>query len=289
MAEVLRSCALLRAWRDKQKSVVLVPTMGNLHQGHLSLCQQAKKYSGNLVVSIFVNPTQFERSDQYRSYPRTLDADLALLSTVLDETDVVFVPDEKEMYPHSKEIESQKIEINVGGIGQVLEGAFRAGHFSGVATIILKLFHVVSPHRALFGKKDYQQLRVIERLCAELLIPVTIVGAETVRAESGLALSSRNQFLSEQESSIAPLFYATLKKLANVMQQDGDKASTIAESIKSLNAKNISVDYLELWDQQLMRRFDDGDSLAGTNGFVLLGACRMEKVRLLDAYEFNLH
>jgi pantoate--beta-alanine ligase len=197
--------AALRAARKADKSVALVPTMGNLHDGHLTLLKHAKRRADIVVTSIFVNPTQFGVNEDFDKYPRTLTADRALLADA--GCDLLFAPEVQEMYPDGRH---QSTTVHVNDITDMLCGLSRPGHFSGVATVVSKLFNIVQPDMALFGEKDYQQLAVIRRMTRELCFPIEIVGVPTVRAADGLALSSRNGFLSAEERKLAPKLFQTL-------------------------------------------------------------------------------
>jgi pantoate--beta-alanine ligase len=188
--------AMLRPWRRAGESIAFVPTMGNLHAGHLDLVSRAAALADRTVVSIFVNPLQFGPQEDYASYPRTLERDRAQLEALA--TDALFVPPVSAIYPQSPRMVTR---VQVPGLSDILCGAFRPGHFEGVATVVAKLFNLVQPDIAVFGKKDYQQLRLIERMAQDLAIPVSIVGISTVREPDGLAMSSRNQYLSPPTSA----------------------------------------------------------------------------------------
>lgn len=195
--------------RSQDKRIGFVPTMGALHQGHLSLLKRAKEENGLTVCSIFVNPTQFNQPEDYSRYPRNLKKDLDLLEAI--GVDVVFAPTKEEMYPQN---EPQDVPFNPGFLGQVMEGEHRPGHFSGVATIVKKLLDTVQPDRAYFGQKDYQQYLIIRKLVDDYRMPVEVVLSPTVRAESGLALSSRNERLSEEQRQQATALYRLLQEAA---------------------------------------------------------------------------
>ena len=192
----------------RHHTIGLVPTMGNLHDGHLELVKLAKQHADIVVVSIFVNPTQFGVGEDFDTYPRTLEADVAKLETVA--ADMVFAPSVEEMYP----VYPNRVQVLAGDITKLLCGQSRPTHFDGVGLVVSKLFNIVQPNIAVFGKNDYQQLAIIRQLVAALNFPIDIIGAEIVRAEDGLALSSRNQYLSSDEREKAPLLQKTLKQLA---------------------------------------------------------------------------
>ncbi|HET7921407.1 MAG TPA: pantoate--beta-alanine ligase, partial [Gammaproteobacteria bacterium] len=189
----------IQRWRDLHQKIALVPTMGNLHAGHIALVKRARELAQRVVVSIFVNPMQFGPGEDFENYPRTLDADKLQLAVA--GADLLFVPDAATMYPEGLEHASR---VTVPGLSEVLEGAHRPGHFDGVSTVVAKLFNMVQPDLALFGEKDYQQLLVIRRMTADLCLPVEVVGMATLRDPDRLAMSSRNQYLTRAERGIAP-------------------------------------------------------------------------------------
>jgi len=195
----------VRGWHREGRRVAFVPTMGNLHAGHVSLIEAARERGECFVASIFVNPMQFGPNEDFAHYPRTPREDERMLAAA--GCDLMFMPDVAEIYPHGAE---RATRIEVPGLSRILEGEFRPGHFEGVSTIVAKLFHIVEPDLAVFGEKDFQQLTVIRRMVADLCMPVQIVAAPTVRDADGLAMSSRNQYLTSQERALAPAIYATL-------------------------------------------------------------------------------
>ena len=270
---VLRS--QLRIWRDARESVALVPTMGALHAGHLSLVEIAKKRARRVVVSIFVNPTQFAPNEDFGAYPRTLEADVEKLASV--GADVVFHPAPEEIYP-----EGFATAITLQGPAVAgLEDRFRPTHFQGVATVVTKLLLMALPDIAIFGEKDFQQLAVIRRLVTDLNIPVEIVGGATVREADGLALSSRNVYLSPEERATAPTLQAAMQRAA-VRIRDGesfDAALTAARN--KITAAGFELDYLEL---------RNAASLATVKGryrtgLRMLVAARLGRTRLIDNIE----
>ncbi|WP_278361354.1 pantoate--beta-alanine ligase, partial [Idiomarina abyssalis] len=202
---VLKSLAELRKWRQQQSEVALVPTMGNLHDGHLHLVKTALERCDNVVVSIFVNPMQFGANEDLDSYPRTLEADCQALDAL--GVSAVFTPQVSDVYPRGLD---KQTRIEVPGISDILCGASRPGHFTGVATIVCKLFNMVQPQLAVFGEKDYQQLQVIRLMTQDLSLPVEVLGAPTQRETSGLAMSSRNGYLSPEQKQQAAALYRTL-------------------------------------------------------------------------------
>ncbi len=270
----LRSLDALRSavanWRGRGESVALVPTMGALHAGHLHLVREAKKHAARVVVSIFVNPTQFGPNEDFSRYPRPLDRDLELLREV--GADAAWLPDVATMYP-----DGFATSIHVSGVSEGLCGAVRPGHFDGVATVVAKLLLQVAQDVALFGEKDYQQLCVIKRLVNDLNIDTNILGVPTVREADGLALSSRNQYLSESERKIAPMLHATLTQLALQLPCGDVSALIYAAKEKILAAGFASIDYLELRAE---------DTLAPLGHYApparLLVAARLGSTRLID-------
>lgn len=230
---------IVARWRAHGASIALVPTLGNLHVGHLALVEQAVRMADHTVVTIFVNPTQFVAGEDYEHYPRTLTQDSLLLSE--NRVDVLFTPTVKEIYPAGLD---KPTRVEVPMLDTILCGAFRPGHFTGVATVITKLLNLVQPTVAIFGEKDYQQLLVIKRLVKDLCIPVEIRSVPTVRAPDGLAMSSRNSYLSTEERQRAPLLYQTLKVAAEAILR-GDTAFAAIEdrSMETLKAAGFKPDY----------------------------------------------
>ena len=231
----------VRGWHNKGLSVGFVPTMGNLHDGHISLIREARARCDVVVVSIFVNPTQFGPNEDFDRYPRTLDADAAAL--VEAGTDLLFAPSVEEMYP----LGQNQTWVDVDQLGDYLCGASREGHFRGVTTVVSKLLNIVQPDVAVFGEKDFQQLAILRRMCEELLFPVKIVGAATSRETDGLARSSRNGFLSDSERTLAPQLYAHLQQLkADIDAGERDYRALESRISQSLNTAGFSVDYLTI-------------------------------------------
>src|SRR5512141_2240492 len=229
--------AELRARLAKEKSVAFVPTMGNLHEGHIELVRIARQRGTCVVVSIFVNPLQFGPNEDFDKYPRTLDADCDKLQGLAD---VVFSPSVGEMYP-----EKQTIFVEPPPISRELCGEFRPGHFQGVATVVLKLFNLVQPQVAIFGKKDYQQLSIIRQMVIQLNLPMEIVGAETSRAADGLALSSRNQYLSATERTEAAFLSQTLRGMGTALREGAaGYAGLEKEAAAALAKRGWQVEYV---------------------------------------------
>lgn len=242
---VARSIAELRelraGWAAHGDRVAFVPTMGNLHAGHLALVRRAHEVADRVVVSIFVNPLQFDRPEDLHSYPRTLDEDCQVLQGA--GVDSVFVPSDEEMYPPGR----RATRVVVPDVSEPLEGAYRSGHFEGVATVVTKLFNIVQPQIAVFGEKDFQQLLVVKRLVKDLDLPVQIEGVATVREQDGLALSSRNRYLSPDERCRAPELYQVLVSVARAAAQAPtgfDRLET--EALARLRQSGFDPDYVSI-------------------------------------------
>ncbi len=261
-----------------QGKIALVPTMGNLHEGHLTLTKIARTHADVVVVSIFVNPTQFGVGEDFDSYPRTLDADVAALSDV--GVDFVFAPSVDEMYPTYP----PNVQVLSGEITKLLCGKSRPTHFDGVGLVVSKLFNIVRPDVAVFGKKDYQQLAIIRQLNDELNFGIDIIGADIVRADDGLALSSRNQYLSADERAVAPVLSQTLQALADKLARASiiDYDALIDDAKATLTQAGFVVDYLEIYNRQLQTVSQADKAL------VILAAAWLGKARLLDNLEVDL-
>lgn len=259
-------------WRADGKRIALVPTMGALHDGHLGLVKLAKKKADKAIVSIFVNPTQFAPTEDLSRYPRDETGDLKKLESV--DADLVWAPDVAEMYP-----EGFSTAIAPGSAAEGLEGAIRPTHFGGVATVCCKLFSQVTPDFAIFGEKDYQQLIVLRQMVRDLNLPLKLIGAPTRRAKDGLALSSRNAYLSDDERAIAPQLHAALAELALDVEGGADIASGIASAKRKVLAAGFaSVDYIEVRDAETLaavERYSD-------RPLRVLAAVRLGKTRLID-------
>ena len=273
---IVRSVKELRsvvaAWRAAGESVGLVPTMGSLHEGHLSLIRHAQESCGRVVATIFVNPLQFDRPGDLDNYPRDEQSDLDALTQV--GCDLLFAPGPDEMYPPNF-----STGVMVAGLTEGLCGAHRPGHFGGVATVVTKLLLQALPDRAFFGEKDYQQLRVIQRMARDLDIPVEILGVPTVREADGLALSSRNRHLSAAQRAAAPRLYATMAEMARRMTEEGEAAS-VAEAwgrARLAEAGFEKVEYLELRDEEKLQPLD-----RPAPGCRLFAAAWLGAVRLID-------
>lgn len=259
------------AWRKAGDTIGLIPTMGALHAGHLSLVRLAQQVVKRTIVSIFVNPRQFGPKEDFHRYPRPLEQDLQLLAQV--GADLAFTPSVEIMYP-----EGYSTTISVGGLSATLDGINRPGHFDGVATIVTKLLLQAFPDIAVFGEKDYQQLQIIRQLVNDLDIPTRIIGVPIMREPDGLAMSSRNRYLSEEERKIAARLYATLDETAKKIRQGNDIKKAIKEGIASLKQAGFNkIDYLELVDAQNLKPLTQWDRPAR-----LLTASYLGTTRLID-------
>jgi pantoate--beta-alanine ligase len=275
--QVVSTIAALRARLADERAIAFVPTMGNLHEGHLSLIRLAREHGGCVVASIFVNPLQFGPSEDFDRYPRTLEKDCARLQGLVD---VVFAPSVDEVYP-----EQQKTFVELPAIADELEGASRPGHFRGMATVVLKLFNMVQPQVALFGKKDYQQLHIIRHMVAQLNLPVIIIGGDTVRDADGLALSSRNQYLSEPERNEAAVLFQTLQGIRHaVLQGERDTERLQLQAIEQLTSRGWSVDYMEVRNRSDLLPPGKAEPVASRE-WVVLAAASLGKTRLIDNIE----
>lgn len=235
-------------WREEKLTIAFVPTMGYLHEGHLSLVRLARSMADRVVVSIFVNPLQFGPSEDYQIYPRDPEKDLALLEK--EGVDIVFMPDAEEMYPEGYQTYVEVTELTKG-----LCGAFRPGHFKGVTTVVLKLFNIVKPHKAIFGEKDYQQLKVIQQMVKDLNLEIEIISHPTVREEDGLAMSSRNTYLSEEERRSALSLYQSLKLAERLILGGERNVDRIKELIQDYIEKfpHTQVQYIEIVDPETLK------------------------------------
>jgi pantoate--beta-alanine ligase len=272
--QVVTTIADLRRALASRRDVTLVPTMGNLHDGHLSLVQIARERAGVVVASVFVNRLQFSPHEDFAKYPRTLERDCELLAA--GACDIVFAPSEAELYPEPQEYTVHPPDHLAG----ILEGRVRPGFFVGVCTVVLKLFNIVQPRAAVFGKKDYQQLLVIRNMVRQLALPIEIVPAETVRASSGLALSSRNGYLSDRQLVEAAGLNATLGRVATALRSGRtDWATLEEEALGALTARGWLPDYVAI------RGRDDLGDPRGGDRLVVLGAASLGGTRLIDNLE----
>jgi pantoate--beta-alanine ligase len=264
---IVRDIASLRAAAAALGPLAFVPTMGNLHAGHLSLVRLARRHAGAVAVSIFVNRLQFSPSEDFDRYPRTFDDDRRLLAS--EGVELLFAPEEGALYP-----QPQTFIVHPGPLGEELEGRFRPGFFNGVATVVLKLFNAVRPAAAVFGKKDYQQLAIVREMVRQLDLAIEIVAGETAREPDGLAMSSRNAYLSPKERNEAPRLFRVLQRVANA-------SSTTDQAFDELARAGWKPDYVEV-----RRRADLRAARAAERGLVVLGAARLGATRLIDNLEF---
>lgn len=265
--------ASLNPARAARKIIGFVPTMGNLHEGHLTLVREAKKLSDVVVVSIFVNPTQFGPGEDFDNYPRTLEQDSRLLADV--GCDIIFAPSVEQMYGTQPRLTN----ISVNQITDALCGSSRPGHFDGVALVVTKLFNIVQPNYAFFGQKDYQQLAVIRQFVQDLNIPLEVIGVPIVRAADGLALSSRNGYLSAEHRQVAPVIYQSLKQAEQQLHQGKDLQQVVEDIKTQLTDNGFVVDYVEARQTNLLpaTQFD--------RDIVLFVAAKLGATRLIDNLE----
>lgn len=269
----------VRAWHREGLRVAFVPTMGNLHAGHVSLIAAARQHGDRFVASIFVNPMQFGPNEDFAHYPRTPQQDERMLAQA--GCDLMFSPDVAEVYPQGA---SRATRVEVPELSRILDGEFRPGHFQGVTTIVAALFHIVEPDIAVFGEKDFQQLTIIRRMVADLCMPVQILAAPTVRDTDGLAMSSRNQYLTPAERQTAPVIYRSLQAAAQRLQSgERDFAAIEAMGVRALEAAGLRPDYFAV------RQSDDltPPSPEATR-LVVLTAARLGKARLIDNIQVQI-
>jgi pantoate--beta-alanine ligase len=263
-----------RSEQNRRQGMVIafVPTMGYLHEGHLSLMREARKQGDVLVISIFVNPTQFGPGEDYAQYPRDMERDLALVKDV--GVDICFNPSAKEMYP-----DAFQTSVEVHHVTENLCGASRPGHFRGVTTVVAKLFNIVKPHRAFFGQKDYQQLIAIRQMAEDLNMDIEVIGLPTVREADGLAMSSRNSYLSPAQRNLAPGLYRSLMKGIELFSRGERNAATILNAVRVMIEKETAatIDYVKLCDA---RTIQDIDTVIGDA--VIAVAAHLGTTRLID-------
>jgi pantoate--beta-alanine ligase len=263
----------VRDWRRAGLRVAFVPTMGNLHAGHVSLIEAARRHGERFVASIFVNPMQFGPNEDFAHYPRTASDDARMLEEA--GCNLMFMPDVAEIYPNGAE---RATRVEVPQLSRILEGEFRPGHFEGVTTVVAKLFHIVEPQVAVFGEKDFQQLAVIRRMVAELCMPVEIVAAPTVRHPDGLAMSSRNQYLTAAERTLAPQLHATLQAAAQRLRAgETDFTSIERAGFHALEEAGFRPDYFSV-----RQSVDLSPAVPAARELVVLTAARLSKARLID-------
>jgi pantoate--beta-alanine ligase len=280
MIDVINDLAALRdriaEWKRAGQRIAFVPTMGNLHAGHFSLIELSRQHADRVVASVFVNPTQFGPNEDFGRYPRTPDADAAGLDAA--GCDAMWLPSVETMYPYGAEA---TVRVSVPGVTETLEGAHRPGHFDGVATVVARLFNQVRPDVAVFGRKDYQQLAVIRYMVRDLAFPVEIIAAETRREADGLAMSSRNQYLSAGERPVAAEISRTLQSMRESIRAGNPRAQVEAEATGRLAGAGFVVDYAVVRDREL------GVPGEGHGPRVALVAARLGRTRLIDNLEFE--
>ena len=275
--DVIHSVTALRERLQREPNNVFVPTMGNLHPGHIQLIGIAKARAACTVVSVFVNRLQFGPKEDFDRYPRTLGADCEKCHAA--GVDVVFAPDEREIYP-----ESQTYVVEPSDLQHILEGAARPKHFSGVATVVLKLFNMVRPHSAIFGKKDYQQYLVLRDMVRQFALPIEIIPVETVRAKDGLALSSRNQYLSQEQRKEAPRLYQTLSRIRDELASGSREIQRLEfEGMANLARNGWRVDYVAVRRQADLQPPEPTDT-----ELVVVAAARLGGTRLIDNVEVSV-
>ncbi len=273
--QIINTIAELRVRLRSEGRIAFVPTMGNLHEGHLTLMREARQHGSCVVASIFVNPLQFGPNEDFDRYPRTLAADCERMQDLVD---VVFAPTVQEIYPCQ-----QEIYIELPEIANELCGASRPGHFRGMATVVLKLLNIVQPQVALFGKKDYQQLHIVRALVTQFNLPITLVGGETVRADDGLALSSRNQYLLAAEREEAPRLYRSLQLMRDGLLAGHSLQSLQQEAVNVLASHGWEVEYVSV-----RQRVDLRPVKEEVGDLVILAAAKLGQTRLLDNLEVML-
>lgn len=267
--QIFKTISEIRAWRKENRRVAFVPTMGNLHAGHLQLVREAKKHADKVIVSIFVNPTQFGINEDFSSYPRTEMHDCELLEK--ENCDAVFLPKVETIYSPNAQT-----TVSISDIAKNFCGASRIGHFDGVATVVCKLFNIVQPDVALFGLKDFQQFAIIQTMVRDLHLPIELIGVPTVRESDGLAMSSRNGYLTENERKIAPQLYKTLQ---NARENFLTKTISDVEKIAISELENVGfvVDYFKV-----ARRCDLKLATENDDDLIILAAAKLGKTRLID-------
>jgi pantoate--beta-alanine ligase len=263
----------IRDWRVRDERIAFVPTMGNLHAGHTSLLEAAHNRGDRVVASIFVNPMQFGPSEDYTAYPRTLADDQRLLEQA--RCDLLFAPSVSEMYPTGGD---QRTLVVVRGLSNILDGEFRPGHFDGVATVVTKLFGIVAPDVAVFGEKDYQQLLVVRHMTLDLALPVQIIGAPTVRAQDGLALSSRNRYLNADERARAPAIYQALQQTMSALSAGAADYDSLQQGGgQAIQRAGMTLDYFSI-----RNALDLTAPTPESKELVILVAARLGRARLID-------
>jgi pantoate--beta-alanine ligase len=279
--KVIKSIANFRAWRDETqgKRIAFVPTMGNLHAGHLKLVAQARMHADCVITSIFVNPTQFNQAEDFEHYPRTLEADLMALTKV--GCDLCFTPSAEEIYPTGSQT-----SVSVSTLGTTFCGATRPGHFDGVCTVVSVLFHLIQCDVAIFGKKDFQQLAIIKQMVRDLHMPIDIIGVDTVRENNGLAMSSRNHRLTIEQRKEAASIYQGLQAAHTLWQKGIRQVNFIKSAVKSELSPQIQIDYLEVADSQSLQYLEP--EIQHSTSATLAIAVFLGEVRLIDHIELPI-
>ena len=265
-------------WKKQGLTVGFVPTMGNLHKGHLSLIDEAHKHADKIVASIFVNPMQFGANEDIDSYPRTMEADQRKLSE--HNTDLLFTPTPATVYP--KGLDKQSF-VEVPNVSEGYCGESRPGHFRGVATVVCKLFNIVQPDVACFGLKDYQQVQVIQSMVEDLNMPIEIIPVATVREDSGLAMSSRNGYLTDEEKAIAPALYQNMQWLAEQIEHNDDFIGLAKQAANNINDAGMKTDYIHICHARTLQPASEDDT-----ELVILAAAHCGKARLIDNLQVSL-
>jgi len=274
-------------WRSNNETIAFVPTMGNLHEGHLSLVDIARQKASRVVVSIYVNPLQFSPDEDFASYPRTLEDDLTKLEAMA--VDLVFTPDDSMIYPDGEQ-RSTYVEVPV--LSHIIEGEFRPGFFKGVATVVLKLFNMVQPDIAVFGEKDFQQLLIIRQMVNDLSLPVAIIGGQTKREADGLAKSSRNNYLSSTERENSRILSESIMACQRQIEQGTDIAQAEMSCIENLKSHGFIVDYVTLRETGRLEKVSNDELLSSkewtSKELVILAAAKLGKTRLIDNKIFTI-
>lgn len=274
--------AQIKQWRSRNETIAFVPTMGNLHEGHLSLVDIARQKAAHVVVSIYVNPLQFSPDEDFSSYPRTLQDDLNKLEPLA--VDLLFTPDDAMIYPDGEQ-HSTHVEVPV--LSHLIEGEYRPDFFKGVATVVLKLFNMVQPDIAIFGEKDFQQLLVVRQMVKDLNLPIEIVGGETIREADGLAKSSRNHYLSAKERESSRILSQTILLCRDQIQLGGDIEQAENTCIETLESHGFAVDYVTLRETRRLKKVSK-DELFASKERVILVAAKLGKTRLIDNTVFTI-
>ena len=281
--DVMNDKSLLRrqihSWKENKESVAYVPTMGSLHEGHIGLVRLALSHADRVVVSIFINPMQFDRREDFKTYPSSLDLDISKLSDI--PVDILFAPNIETIYPFGAE---DATVISEPSLTKNLCGKYRPGHFDGVASVLIRFFNIIQPDIAVFGQKDYQQILVVKRLVKDINLPIKILSGPIQREVDGLAMSSRNQFLSDRERLIAPEFYKFLKNIVTQIKENNRNFYELEkESLRKLQAKGFKPEYVKVRHADNLQEPNNED-----RNLVLIAAVKLGKVRLIDNICFSL-